>query len=134
MSVLDIKYISDVTFGPMLAHKAEEGIVAVEYIHSGHGDVNYWSVVYMHPEVAMQHKVARFLFLADSHAKTNLDTEGQVKFLVGVETDSDRILGVHMIEVKRCAKRKAKFERTFETQVLPQVIFMRDDDSSYPPT
>ncbi|KAH8986136.1 dihydrolipoyl dehydrogenase [Lactarius akahatsu] len=111
-SVPNIKCIGDVTFGPMLAHKAEEeGIAAVEYIHSGHGHVNYGtipSVVYTHPEVAwvgkteqelktdgVKYKVGRFPFLANSRAKTNLDTEGQVKFLVEAETD--RILGVHII-------------------------------------
>ena len=39
----------------MLAPKAEEGIAAAEYIHSGHGHVNYGtipSVAYTHPEVA----------------------------------------------------------------------------------
>jgi hypothetical protein len=55
-SVKGVKCIGDVTFGPMLAHKAEEeGIAAVEIIHEGHGHVNYAaipSVVYTHPEVA----------------------------------------------------------------------------------
>ena len=55
-SVKGIKCIGDVTFGPMLAHKAEEeGIAAVEMIASGHGHVNYGaipSVIYTHPEVA----------------------------------------------------------------------------------
>jgi dihydrolipoamide dehydrogenase len=54
-SVKGIKCIGDVTFGPMLAHKAEEeGIAAVEYLKHGHGHVNYDaipSVVYTHPEV-----------------------------------------------------------------------------------
>jgi dihydrolipoamide dehydrogenase len=111
-SVPNVKCIGDVTFGPMLAHKAEEeGIAAAEYIHSGHGHVNYNtipSVVYTHPEVAwvgkteqdlkkegVRYKVGRFPFLANSRAKTNLDTEGQVKFLV--EEETDRILGVHII-------------------------------------
>ena len=41
-SVKNVKCIGDVTFGPMLAHKAEEeGVAAAEYIHSGHGHVNY---------------------------------------------------------------------------------------------
>ncbi len=41
-SVPNIIWIGNVTFGPMLAHKAEEeGIAAGEYIHSGHGRVNY---------------------------------------------------------------------------------------------
>jgi dihydrolipoamide dehydrogenase len=111
-SVPNIRCIGDVTFGPMLAHKAEEeGIAAAEYIRSGHGHVNYEtipSVVYTHPEVAwvgkteqdlkkdgVKYKVGRFPFLANSRAKTNLDTEGQVKFLV--EEETDRILGVHII-------------------------------------
>lgn len=111
-SVPNVKCIGDVTFGPMLAHKAEEeGIAAAEYIHAGHGHVNYNtipSVVYTHPEVAwvgkteqdlkkegVRYRVGRFPFLANSRAKTNLDTEGQVKFLV--EEETDRILGVHII-------------------------------------
>ncbi|KAI0293182.1 dihydrolipoyl dehydrogenase [Multifurca ochricompacta] len=97
-TVPNIKCIGDVTFGPMLAHKAEEeGIAVAEHIHSGHGHVNYDtipSVVYTHPEVAW-YKIGRFPFLANSRAKTNLDTEGQVKFLV--EDETDRILGVHII-------------------------------------
>ena len=108
----NIKCIGDVTFGPMLAHKAEEeGIAAVEYIKSGHGHVNYNaipSVVYTHPEVAwvgkteqdlkaegVKYKVGKFMFSANSRAKTNLDTEGFVKFLTEAETD--RILGVHIM-------------------------------------
>ncbi|KAI9429075.1 hypothetical protein H4582DRAFT_2065868 [Lactarius indigo] len=61
-SVPKIKHIGDVTFGPMLAHKAEEeGIAAVEYIHRGHGHVNYGTIpsvvyMYMHPEVAWVEK------------------------------------------------------------------------------
>lgn len=55
-SIKGIKCIGDATFGPMLAHKAEEeGIAAVEIIKTGHGHVNYDaipSVVYTHPEVA----------------------------------------------------------------------------------
>ena len=71
-SVKGIKCIGDVTFGPMLAHKAEEeglcqslstntpldsviGIAAAEYIQAGYGHVDYGaipSVVYTHPEVA----------------------------------------------------------------------------------
>ncbi|PCH42741.1 dihydrolipoyl dehydrogenase [Wolfiporia cocos MD-104 SS10] len=111
-SVQGVKCIGDVTFGPMLAHKAEEeGIAAAEYIKSGHGHVNYHaipSVVYTHPEVAwvgkteqelkaagVQYKVGKFPFAANSRAKTNLDTEGQVKFLT--EKETDRVLGVHII-------------------------------------
>ncbi|KAI0920118.1 D-lactate ferricytochrome c oxidoreductase [Taiwanofungus camphoratus] len=111
-SVQNVKCIGDVTFGPMLAHKAEEeGIAAVEYIKAGHGHVNYNaipSVVYTHPEVAwvgkteqelkaagVQYKVGKFPFQANSRAKTVLDTEGQVKFLT--EKETDRVLGVHII-------------------------------------
>jgi dihydrolipoamide dehydrogenase len=110
----NIKCIGDVTFGPMLAHKAEEeGIAAVEYIKTGHGHVNYNaipSVVYTHPEVAwvgkteqelkeagVQYKVGKFPFAANSRAKTNLDSEGIVKMIV--EKETDKILGVHIIGI-----------------------------------
>ncbi|KIM64510.1 hypothetical protein SCLCIDRAFT_115289 [Scleroderma citrinum Foug A] len=111
-SAKHIRCIGDVTFGPMLAHKAEEeGIAAVEYIKHGHGHVNYNaipSVVYTHPEVAwvgkteqdlkaagVQYNIGKFPFAANSRAKTNLDTEGFVKFLA--EKETDKILGVHII-------------------------------------
>ena len=55
-SVKNIKCIGDVTFGAMLAHKAEEeGFAAIEILKTGHGHVNYDAipaVVYTHPEVA----------------------------------------------------------------------------------
>jgi len=96
----------------MLAHKAEEEAAAcIEYITSGHGHVNYNaipSVMYTHPEVAwvgqnekelkdqgIKYNVGSFPFSANSRAKTNLDTDGMVKFLADAETD--RILGVHII-------------------------------------
>jgi len=111
-SIPGIKCVGDVTFGPMLAHKAEEeGIAAVEYIKSGHGHVNYNaipSVVYTHPEVAwvgkteqdlkkegVEFKVGKFPFVANSRAKTNQDTEGFVKIIA--EKETDRILGVHIM-------------------------------------
>jgi len=95
-----------------LAHKAEEeGIAAAEFLHSGHGHVNYSaipSVVYTHPEVAwvgkteqelkqagVAYKIGKFPFAANSRAKTNLDSEGVVKMLV--EKETDKILGVHII-------------------------------------
>lgn len=107
-----IRVIGDVTFGAMLAHKAEEeGIAAIEYIKNGHGHVNYGaipSVMYTHPEVAwvgqseeqlkaagIAYNIGKFPFLANSRAKTNLDTEGFVKFISDKETD--RVLGVHII-------------------------------------
>lgn len=109
-----IKCIGDVTFGPMLAHKAEEeGIAAIEFIKAGHGHVNYAaipSVVYTHPEVAwvgkteqelkaagVEYKIGKFPFVANSRAKTNLDTEGVVKILT--EKETDRIIGAHIIGI-----------------------------------
>lgn len=57
-SAQGVKCIGDVTFGPMLAHKAEEeGVAAVEFIKDGYGHVNYKaipSVVYTHPEVPLR--------------------------------------------------------------------------------
>ncbi|KAF9465996.1 dihydrolipoyl dehydrogenase [Collybia nuda] len=111
-SVKNIKCIGDVTFGPMLAHKAEEeGIAAVEFLKSGHGHVNYNaipSVVYTHPEVAwvgkteqelkaagVQYNIGKFNFSANSRAKTNMDADGFVKILA--EKETDRIVGVHII-------------------------------------
>lgn len=96
----------------MLAHKAEEeGIAAVEYIKNGYGHVNYAaipSVMYTHPEVAWvgqseqdikasgkEYVVGTFPFSANSRAKTNLDTDGMVKFIADKETD--RVLGIHII-------------------------------------
>ncbi|EFR02736.1 dihydrolipoyl dehydrogenase [Nannizzia gypsea CBS 118893] len=107
-----IRVIGDCTFGPMLAHKAEEeAVAAVEYITKGHGHVNYAaipSVMYTYPEVAWvgqneaevkasgtEYRVGTFPFSANSRAKTNLDSEGQVKFIADAKTD--RILGVHII-------------------------------------
>lgn len=107
-----IKAIGDVTFGPMLAHKAEEeGVAVVEMLKTGHGHVNYGnipSVMYSHPEVAwvgkteqelkaegIKYKVGKFPFMANSRAKTNMDTEGFVKVLVDAE--SERILGGHIV-------------------------------------
>ncbi|EQL29868.1 dihydrolipoyl dehydrogenase [Blastomyces gilchristii SLH14081] len=107
-----IRVVGDCTFGPMLAHKAEEeAVAAVEYIKKGYGHVNYAaipSVMYTHPEVSwvgqneadvkaagIKYRVGTFPFSANSRAKTNLETEGQVKFIADAETD--RILGVHII-------------------------------------
>ncbi|OQN99819.1 Dihydrolipoyl dehydrogenase, mitochondrial [Cryoendolithus antarcticus] len=107
-----IRVIGDCTFGPMLAHKAEEEAVAViEYITKSHGHVNYNaipSVMYTHPEVAwvgqneaelkeagVKYKSGSFPFSANSRAKTNQDSDGLVKFLADAETD--RILGVHIV-------------------------------------
>lgn len=107
-----IRVIGDCTFGPMLAHKAEEeAVAAIEYIAKGHGHVNYNaipSVMYTHPEVAwvgqneaelkeqgVKYKTGSFPFSANSRAKTNLETDGLVKFYADAETD--RILGIHIV-------------------------------------
>ncbi|RDL32455.1 Dihydrolipoyl dehydrogenase [Venustampulla echinocandica] len=107
-----IRVIGDCTFGPMLAHKAEEeGVAAVEFIKKGYGHVNYGaipSVMYTHPEVAwvgqneqevkasgVKYNIGTFPFSANSRAKTNMDTDGMVKMIADAETD--RILGIHII-------------------------------------
>lgn len=107
-----IRCVGDVTFGPMLAHKAEEEAqAAVEYITKGYGHVNYGcipSVMYTHPEVAWvgqseqelkaagtPYRIGTFPFSANSRAKTNQETEGMVKIIADPETD--RLLGVHII-------------------------------------
>lgn len=110
--VPNIYAIGDCIHGPMLAHKAEdEGIVTVEGIAGGavHMDYNCVpSVIYTHPEVGwvgkteedlkkegIDFKIGKFPFLANSRAKTNLETEGFVKVLA--DNTTDKILGVHMI-------------------------------------
>lgn len=107
-----IRCVGDVTFGPMLAHKAEdEGLAVVEYLKKGYGHVNYGcipAVMYTHPEVAwvgqteqdlkaqnVAYKVGTFPFSANSRAKTNADSEGFVKVIADAETD--RLLGVHIV-------------------------------------
>ena len=104
--------IGDVTYGPMLAHKAEEDAVAViELIagKAGHVDYNLVpSVVYTSPEVAwvgktedqlkeagVAYKSGKFPFSANSRAKINHETEGFAKVLADAATD--RILGVHIL-------------------------------------
>jgi dihydrolipoamide dehydrogenase len=104
--------VGDVTYGPMLAHKAEDdGVACVELIagKAGHVDYNLVpSVVYTFPEVAWvgkteeelkaagtAYKVGKFPFTANSRAKVNHEGEGFVKVLADAATD--KILGVHMI-------------------------------------
>ncbi len=107
-----IRVIGDCTFGPMLAHKAEEeAVAAIEFITKNYGHVNYNaipSVMYTYPEVAwvgqneaevkasgVKYNIGSFPFSANSRAKTNLDSEGLVKFIADAETD--RILGIHIV-------------------------------------
>jgi dihydrolipoamide dehydrogenase len=104
--------IGDVTYGPMLAHKAEdEAVACIEIIAGRAGHVNYDvipNVIYTFPEVAtvgrteeelkadgVAYKVGKFPFTANSRAKVNHEAEGFVKILADAQTD--RILGVHMI-------------------------------------
>jgi dihydrolipoamide dehydrogenase len=110
--VAGIYAIGDVTPGPMLAHKAEdEGIAAAEFVAGLTGIVNHDlipGVVYTHPEIAnigkteeelnaagIAYNVGKFLFMANSRAKTNRDTDGFVKIIADAATD--RVLGVHII-------------------------------------
>ena len=104
--------VGDVTYGPMLAHKAEDdGVACIELIagKAGHVDYNLVpSVVYTFPEVAwvgkseedlktsgVAYKVGKFPFSANSRAKVNHEGDGFVKVLADAVTD--QILGVHMI-------------------------------------
>lgn len=103
--------IGDVTYGPMLAHKAEEdGVAVIELIAGKAGHVDYDlvpSVIYTTPEVAwvgkteeqlkaagVAFKKGKFPFAANSRAKINHETEGFVKVLADAATD--KVLGVHI--------------------------------------
>lgn len=111
-NVANIFAIGDVTYGPMLAHKAEEeGVAVAEIIATGHGHVNYNtvpSVIYTHPEVSSvgmteeQAKAAgietatgKFLFAANGRAKARGAPEGFVKIITDKKTD--RIIGGHIV-------------------------------------
>ncbi|MSO14311.1 dihydrolipoyl dehydrogenase [Rickettsiales endosymbiont of Trichoplax sp. H2] len=111
-NIPNIYAIGDVIAGPMLAHKAsDEGVVVAEIIDGQHGHIDYNtipSVVYTHPEIAsvgktedelkkdqIDYKVGKFPFLANSRARTSLETDGFVKVLACKE--SDQVLGVHII-------------------------------------
>ena len=111
-SVTGVYAIGDCVPGPMLAHKAEEdGVVCVEMLagQSGHVDYNLVpGVVYTWPEVAgvgqteeqlkeagVAYKVGKFPFAANSRARANAETDGQVKVLADAATD--KVLGVHIL-------------------------------------
>jgi dihydrolipoamide dehydrogenase len=104
--------IGDVIRGPMLAHKAEEeGIACVEAIATGHGHIDYATipgVVYTQPEIAtvgkteeelkkdnVPYRKGAFAFRANGRAHALGQVDGKVKVLAHTETD--RILGVHII-------------------------------------
>lgn len=104
--------IGDVVAGPMLAHKAsEEGVACVEGIVGQHAHLNYETipgVVYTWPEVAavgkteddlkasgIAYKKGQFPFKASGRARASEESDGFIKVLS--DSDSDEILGVHMI-------------------------------------
>jgi len=110
--------IGDVVRGPMLAHKAsEEGVAVAERIaalqkssdSAAHVNLEMmpW-VIYTAPEIAWigkteqalkaegtSYKAGQFPFMANGRARALGETTGFVKILA--DTESDRILGVHMI-------------------------------------
>lgn len=111
-NVEGIYAIGDAIPGPMLAHKAEEdGVAAVEIMagQSTHVDYNLVpNIVYTWPEVAtvgqteeqlkeagIAYRKGVFPFSANSRARANMDSEGQVKILADKKTD--RVLGAHII-------------------------------------
>ena len=111
-NIQNIWAIGDVTFGPMLAHKAEdEGVAVAESIAGQAGHVNYDvipGVVYTMPEVASVGKTeeelkeagvdyvsGKFPFTANGRARAMNQTDGFVKFLADKKTD--RVLGVHIV-------------------------------------
>jgi len=105
--------IGDVIAGPMLAHKAEdEGIACIEIIAGKSGHVNYDAIagiIYTNPELAgvgltedqakekaIDYRVGKFPFRANSRALCNEDVDGMVKFVADAKTD--RILGAHILQ------------------------------------
>jgi dihydrolipoamide dehydrogenase len=104
--------IGDVSGPPMLAHKAsKEGEVCAEVIagkRAGKDWVTVPGIIFTHPEIAtvglteaqakeqgFNIKVGRFPFSALGRAMSIAETEGFVK--VVTDTDSGRILGVHIV-------------------------------------
>jgi dihydrolipoamide dehydrogenase len=111
-NVAGIFAIGDAIPGPMLAHKAEEdGVAAVEIMagQATHVDYNLVpNIVYTWPEIAsvgqteeqlkdagIKYRKGSFPFTANSRARANADSEGQVKILADATTD--RVLGAHII-------------------------------------
>jgi len=111
-NVKGIYAIGDVTYGPMLAHKAEEdGVALAERISGGTGHVDYDlvpGIVYTEPEIASvgateealkeagtPYRKGVFPYQANGRARAMAATSGKVKVLAHDETD--RILGVHVI-------------------------------------
>ena len=110
-NIQNIWAIGDLVRGPMLAHKgSEEGIMVAEKIANNHVQVNYDlvpSVIYTHPEIAwvglnenelkskgIKFKIGKFPFAASGRALAVNQSEGFVKVLTDIKTDT--ILGVHV--------------------------------------
>lgn len=104
--------IGDVTYGPMLAHKAEEeGIAAVELINGKRSAFKHQlipGVVYTWPEIAsvgqteeelkkqgISYRVGKFPFAASGRARAANEKDGFVKVLSSPQYGE--ILGVHII-------------------------------------
>lgn len=104
--------VGDIVRGPMLAHKgSEEGVMVAERIAGKKAAMNYDtipSVIYTHPEIAavgkteqelkadgVEYKSGSFPFAASGRAMAANDTDGMVKMLSCVETDT--ILGCHVV-------------------------------------
>ncbi len=104
--------IGDVIAGPMLAHKAEEGGVAVaEWIAGKAGHINWDlmpAIIYTDPEIAtvgmgedaakaagMKVKVGKFNFAANGRAIAADVTDGFVKIIA--DTETDKILGAQIL-------------------------------------
>ena len=111
-SVEGIYAIGDAVRGPMLAHKgSEEGVMVAELIAGKFSEVNYDtipSVIYTEPEVAwcgkseqqlkeegIEYNKGSFPFAANGRALAGGHAGGMIKVLS--ESDSDRIVGVHMV-------------------------------------
>ena len=111
-SLPNIYAIGDVIGGPMLAHKgSEEGVAVAEIIAGEASDVHYDiipGVIYTAPEIAWVGKTTQelktagvdfksgvFPFAANGRARAMDQTVGMIKVIA--DSNSDRILGVHMI-------------------------------------
>ena len=112
-NIANIYAIGDVTYGPMLAHKAEEeGVKVAEYLSNTHTNhINYnavpW-VIYTWPEIAwvgksqqelekeqIEYNVGQCFFKANGRAKGAGETDGKIKLLADKHTDE--LLGAFIV-------------------------------------
>ncbi|MFZ4772761.1 MAG: dihydrolipoyl dehydrogenase [Chlamydiia bacterium] len=111
-SIPGVYAIGDVTYGPMLAHKAShEGIALVETLLGHAASYNLYevpNVIYTHPEVAhvglteedlksqsIAYKVGKFPLKANSRGLVEGDDKGFVKVLVDEKTE--RLMGATIL-------------------------------------